>query len=504
LGSGGTKWDSNDTISMARMNQKTIDVGATEPATMYAGMIWYDSTNNIFKERNAANDAWLIQINQALLTTSGPTFDHLHLTTGSLYLFGIGEITNDVGNDSLVIGTYDYASTKDLWLKTDKVWIGGTLDTNLYRSAANILRTDDSFEATSVLANQLGMITGTNAFSNFWTVANTQIGIHTYRDEVAGSYNIEWFNYLDINSKDLHWYNSALGTYAMHLSIAGQLQLPVTGSTGGLVIGGDAIIYRIGGGILASDGLWYMVGAAATSNKYSARVTGDAVSRFIMQADGKITWGDGTNAGDTNLYRSAAGSLKTDGIFTVGGGFYTNDTWSSYRANHGDWSIALFTSGHAFPYLVITDEGILQWSNGTDANDVTLYRAGADVLRTDDMLQVNGTYLYTNTIILDVANQDCSLYRHAANILRTDDSLEIAVDLTVEGNVYFTNLPASDDLNDLEIIKNIPIKSDGLLDLSNIHERFRNGNVNGIIGLLLGSIKKLTAEIEELKKQVND
>ncbi len=33
--------------------------GASAPSTTYANMIWYDTTNNILKMRNEADDAWI-------------------------------------------------------------------------------------------------------------------------------------------------------------------------------------------------------------------------------------------------------------------------------------------------------------------------------------------------------------------------------------------------------------------------------------------------------------
>ena len=47
--------------------------------------------------------------------------------------------------------------------------------------------------------------------------------------------------------------------------------------------------------------------------------TEDADNRFELQADGKQEWGNGTDAPDTNLYRSAANTLKTDDALTVAG-----------------------------------------------------------------------------------------------------------------------------------------------------------------------------------------
>lgn len=55
--------------------------------------------------------------------------------------------------------------------------------------------------------------------------------------------------------------------------------------------------------------------AAASDLAYQSKVTGEAASRFETQADGKLWWGAGSGAVDTNLYRSAANTLKTDDTF---------------------------------------------------------------------------------------------------------------------------------------------------------------------------------------------
>jgi len=64
MGSGGTQWGSQDSISVARMNQKTVYISDSAPATTYAGMLWYDSTNNVLYERNGADTAWLPSIEE--------------------------------------------------------------------------------------------------------------------------------------------------------------------------------------------------------------------------------------------------------------------------------------------------------------------------------------------------------------------------------------------------------------------------------------------------------
>jgi len=45
----------------------------------------------------------------------------------------------------------------------------------------------------------------------------------------------------------------------------------------------------------------------------------DRQPRFTLFADGEINWGSGTAPADTDLYRNAANTLRTDGSFVVGG-----------------------------------------------------------------------------------------------------------------------------------------------------------------------------------------
>jgi len=53
-------------------------------------------------------------------------------------------------------------------------------------------------------------------------------------------------------------------------------------------------------------------GTTTAAISFSTYVTGDSFLRFNFLATGQMTWGDGTGAGDTNLYRTAASVLATD------------------------------------------------------------------------------------------------------------------------------------------------------------------------------------------------
>lgn len=61
--------------------------------------------------------------------------------------------------------------------------------------------------------------------------------------------------------------------------------------------------------------------AVVTDHAVRAKLNADATYRWFMQVDGKIVWGDGTTLAtlDTNLYRAAANTLKTDDSLDVVG-----------------------------------------------------------------------------------------------------------------------------------------------------------------------------------------
>lgn len=65
--------------------------------------------------------------------------------------------------------------------------------------------------------------------------------------------------------------------------------------------------------------------AQATGDRFlSVRVVGDTLDRLAVLANGRLEWGDGTAARDTNLYRSAADVLATDDSFKAGKNLLVN------------------------------------------------------------------------------------------------------------------------------------------------------------------------------------
>jgi hypothetical protein len=111
------------------------------------------------------------------------------------------------------------------------------------------------------------------------------------------------------------------GTIRLRGSSAGEQDIVSLGSKG-LVFGATSSpqLYSLQDTEISVDG-WVRSYRTSTADlAFGAAVTGDTYSRGAIYADGKIEWGaGGVTARDTNLYRSAANTLKTDDSLTVNG-----------------------------------------------------------------------------------------------------------------------------------------------------------------------------------------
>lgn len=87
---------------------------------------------------------------------------------------------------------------------------------------------------------------------------------------------------------------------------------------------------------------------AASSQAFAANVDGDTQNRVAIDAGGKITWGSGSAAGDTNLYRSAADVLKTDDVFQAASGVVTLTSAGTPSASLDDGALAVDTTNDLF------------------------------------------------------------------------------------------------------------------------------------------------------------
>lgn len=92
---------------------------------------------------------------------------------------------------------------------------------------------------------------------------------------------------------------------------------------------------QINVGSSTSDASFASVREADAQAAISIRKTGDILDRVYIRTDGAIWLGSGAIAPDTNLYRSAANTLKTDDSLIVGtnltiGTDVVNTAWTAY------------------------------------------------------------------------------------------------------------------------------------------------------------------------------
>jgi len=88
--------------------------------------------------------------------------------------------------------------------------------------------------------------------------------------------------------------------------------------------------------------------ASPSSEAVSARVQDDTNPRIRIDAGGRITWGSGGTAGDTNLYRDGENILTTDDLFKATGGLVTITSNGAPNYNVPDGGLAVDTTNDVF------------------------------------------------------------------------------------------------------------------------------------------------------------
>jgi hypothetical protein len=132
------------------------------------------------------------------------------------------------------------------------------------------------------------------------------------------------------------------------------VEIPNSSGTfgGDLVLSGSSAI-DIGGA--ANGGGYGVLGSSATSDVLYSKVSGDSVGRFYISADGAHEWGSGSATRDTNLYRSAANTLKTDDSLVVGANLtVTGIGQTRYVAKTADETVNSSTTLQNDDHLVLS------------------------------------------------------------------------------------------------------------------------------------------------------
>ena len=248
-------------------------------------------------------------------------------------------------------------------------------DTNLYRSAADTLKTDDAFSAAAAITAFDG---GTKA------TQITNAGIKLVGSDTDQTMSLQ---------------AKGIGTVRINNAVGD--------GTGGLLVysGGasPALRAQVGPSIAAD------LRPAAGSDGVRILKEGEAFHRIRLTDSGQILLSDGANAADTNLYRSAADNLKTDDMLWVAPSQAALFALTATNANAtgngliargggtGTTAGSFGVVGDANARFAVLGSGRLEFGDGTAAADTNLYRSAANVLKTDDALSIAGNVGFYGT-----------------------------------------------------------------------------------------------------------
>jgi hypothetical protein len=99
---------------------------------------------------------------------------------------------------------------------------------------------------------------------------------------------------------------------------------------------------------VAGAQLTHLASTAHGDAVLTSDVFGDAYARWVVNADGSTSWGGGTAATDTDLYRAQTGLLATDTDFSVGGNGRVTGAWiKTVSGSETTWQPPTLSTGWA-------------------------------------------------------------------------------------------------------------------------------------------------------------
>lgn len=191
---------------------------------------------------------------------------------------------------------------------------------------------------------------------------------------------------------------------------SGNITIPGTLSATGLTSPAGTVIFAA---LVAA-----FTAATAGTDIITSKVAGDATNRFVLDADGTLSWGGGATAtdisigryaagglevsgalrftngqllfgtvGDVNLYRGAGTEeLKTDDNLNVVGTISTTGTVTTTGAASTTNVLDVLVLNDTFDRYRMQASGRMDWGPGNGARDTNLYRSGVGLLATDNSL----------------------------------------------------------------------------------------------------------------------
>ena len=210
----------------------------------------------------------------------------------------------------------------------------------LFGDADSDVYIGDGVNNVDILFEQNGEIRGETGSSVTLTLGSSDTTLNLYNPQVANGMTLT--STLTMGAGSTIDYTPDTGVF---LKFDGQTILERTTANGGLTLGHDDSIIIAGGDMsgtmnnnISNGEETVFIGAEGGLKVYgfpnNAADGWNGRSEFTFHNDGSLRFG---TAGDTNLYRSAANTLKTDDDLIVGGGqIYITDTNTKLEEGNGN------------------------------------------------------------------------------------------------------------------------------------------------------------------------
>ena len=296
-------------------------------------------------------------------------------------------------------------------------------DTVLDRGGANTLQTGNIYMFASKPAGQILQV------QNFTSAPTAPTSVITAAAAADSSFGIEVASDADyrftIDSNGKMFWGSGSASFDVSFQRSGVGALQSNGKLDVITSSSNGNVFDVVNNTSAPTAPnFQVISAAAGDSAVGLDVSGDADFRFTVDSNGKMYWGSGSATGDTDLYRSAAGTLKTDNALTVTGtlagglgAFSASSTqvgisYSSsagqilkvvnatsapsapsvqiYAAAAADTSFGIGVTGDAHDRFTVDSNGEHYWGTGAAAVDTWLYRSATSTLNTNGALVAGG------------------------------------------------------------------------------------------------------------------
>jgi hypothetical protein len=177
-------------------------------------------------------------------------------------------------------------------------------------AAGSTLTVERGFSGTSAQSHSLGAVVRhvfhAGDATDFRTHEAATATVHGVSGALVGTSDVQTLDNKTLNSPIIASGGSMSGTFGGTPTFSGAVTLAGGGSLSGTFSGTPVL----SGGLTLER-------AGATDNALQVRMTGDAAPRAAIVAGGAITFGDGTNPADVAMNRDSASSLKLEDRFFV-------------------------------------------------------------------------------------------------------------------------------------------------------------------------------------------